>query len=576
MVLKNSCTLVQTRLRSLLSICAAYENVLRREIQTKKDIQLQHHLYCAAVMIQCTYRGHHARCRLRHMVKSARKIQRFRRWYKLFHMVRTLVLVLRSRRHTWRMERTLAARKIQRWYRSFAQIATATSVIDSEKQKLQKYLDDLTWKTDEGWRMYQSRDEVAFQTLIGGIGRGYFTRLCTHNDWNTFKHQSRCATTIQLCWRQSKCRSTVKGLRKLRREQRHLCRRSQEVVEATKLIQRMYRGFLGRNARRAVYKKMEKHVTAAVLISNVWLRHKARKVLKEKMALRERAAFLYGRAEWRRWGAMVIQRLIRRYKARRRCVEQKSGIATVASKAIVLQKFIRSIVSKARVRNAAAIALNELATQSAIEYRFCAARRIQSWFRMWRMQRVTLPQRKTLYDQRFDLAARTIQRAFINYRVRSVECAENDDVATGGLLANQYATEIQRVVRGWIVRNYIARETAALQIQSTYRNWKSCKTQERVKKSKINRLQEKLQKEAVDFGVVRIQALWRGACVRLWKKKRMEAGWVVLRALRRNVAKTKLNKMKKQRSVSRTQATIDERGEAAMKIQQLWRSKRKM
>lgn len=365
--------------QSIESYAGWYLKYLQRKLWEKQHFKQRQ---LAAGLIQAVWRSHDARSKLRFIIGSAVKIQRFSRKFRLYIEMRLVVFRRRQRRRAFYCSLHGSASKIQHWFRS--QIPRVHALREMRRRQR---LRDEAYQTmyDAEWLKYVSFRDADENTCARRIVR--FFRRCIWRR-NEAERQRRsnlrhaAATMVRRSFLRYKCRKLRIRVQQENEYQLRILQRKEEVREAARDLQRYGRGLLGRASVYGNLRKQAQEEVAARRIQRFALLLHA-KVQKRQLA--ERRSFEAARYEiaalrfvstlaiqcaWRRF---VAKKFVRGYATF--MGEGRNGIARKIQRCFRQHRAHLRFSVMARQRRETQIA------EQQTQVRDCAAKRIQRAFR---------------------------------------------------------------------------------------------------------------------------------------------------------------------------------------------------
>ncbi|XP_060686162.1 abnormal spindle-like microcephaly-associated protein isoform X2 [Hemiscyllium ocellatum] len=563
----------------------------------------------AVIVLQAAFRGHREKARYRAMCQAAISIQN---WYRACKMGRLQLVQYQSMRQAAITIQTAyrcmvvrrcvkqkdAAVKIQSTFRmiqcrrSFLKIKSAAIVVQShfrarEAQKLYKKYKLATTILQGYYRSYllmkQHRSSyLIFRQLVIRLQarvRGNFAQ-------RRYKMILQSTTKLQACYRRKKQRTIFL------RNKRAAC-----------VIQQHYRAYCQRKVEQEKYFQM-RH--AAIVVQNAFRGYKVRQLARKARAAQKIQAWFKAQVERRRYKSILDSVIF--IKQRLKTKRERLRFLRIRAATIVIQRRWRLTVATRRLqdenkrRTLAAIKVQAFwkgfRARNQLMKKHEAASQIQSAYRSYK-------QRKKFLQQK--MAAMVIQRIYRTWRLAKTENMKYKKIREAVIL-------LQSICRGWLVRKKLVEQklakkrlrfTAAVyhhlcafKIQRMYKRYKALKSAQEAINSvifiqrlfrtclqrrrylddyhKIIVVQRtvkvwlmrrhkaavviqkvarhflyKTRKQRFHSGVIKIQALWRGYCLR------KKTNNLQIDTIRRHIEQANQNSTEEQKLCNRTAVALD-------------------
>ncbi|XP_067846741.1 abnormal spindle-like microcephaly-associated protein [Heptranchias perlo] len=583
------------RIKSFLQMC-----ITRKLFLNQKS---------AAVRLQAAFRGYRARVRYRAMWLAAVSIQI---WYRACKMGRSQLVKYQSMRHAaitiqaaykgmvvrqW-VKQKHAAVKIQSvlrmilYRRAFLRIKSAAIVMQScyrayEARKLYRTYKAAAVVLQGRYRSYllmkqQRSAYLTFQQTIITLQariRGFIAQ-------RSYKKLQQSTTKIQACYRRKKQR------------QRFLV-----YKKATCVIQQHYRAYCQRKVEQQKYFQM-KH--AAVIIQTTFRRHQARQLVKKMRAAQKIQAWFKAQVVRRQYKSILNSVIF--IQGQLRAKQERFRFLKIRAATIVIQQRWRMSIATRRLQHEnlrktmAAIKIQAiwkgLKTRKQMIKKHEAASQIQLMYRGYNQRKKFLQQRS---------AALVIQGLYRAWQLAKTENMKYKKTRKAVIL-------LQAVCRGWLVRKKHAEQKlaekklrftaavyyhlCAIKIQRTYRGYVALKlakgtinsviciqrwfrtclqrrryldqrqkivvAQRTVKvwlmqrhraavviQKAVRRFIFQTRKKRFYCGIIKIQALWKGYCLR------KKTNNLQVTAIRRRIQQANQNSTEEQKLCNRTAVALD-------------------
>ncbi|XP_078074264.1 abnormal spindle-like microcephaly-associated protein [Mustelus asterias] len=563
----------------------------------------------AVIKLQAAFRGYRTRIRYRAMRFAAISIQN---WYRACKMGHTQLVQYQSMKHaTVRIQAAYRGMVVRHWFkqkraavkiqsilcmircrRIFLGMKSAAIIVQSHYRALEARKQYTKYKVatvvlQRHYRSYllMKQQRSTYLTLrriaisLQARRRGVIAQ-------RSYKMLLRSTTTIQACYR--------------RKKQRKIFLLNKKAIC---VIQQHYRAYCQRKIEQEKYLQMKR---SAVVIQNAFRRHQARQLAKKMRAAQKIQAWFKAQIVRRQYKSILNSVIF--IKQRLRAKRERSRFLKIRAAAIIIQQRWKMTVATRKLQQEnlrkmmAAIKIQAFwkgfKTRKQLIGKHEAACQIQLAYRSYN-------QRKKFLRQR--IAAIVIQRFYRNWQLAQTEKMKYKRIREATIL-------LQSICRGWLVRKKIVEHKlaqknlcfaaavyhhlCALKIQRMYRQYRVLKCAKEEINSVIciqrwfrtclqrshylddrrkiivvqrtvkvwlmrrHRAAVVIQKVARHFlsktrkqrfhgGIIKIQALWKGYCLR----KKTSHSQII--NIRRRIEQANQNSTEEQKLCNRTAVALD-------------------